>query len=456
MRGSSPLTELRRGPVATLYSGQSGAVAVKVFPGRFDRRTLAAAERVRRRLATAPAGTPVLPVDSIDLLDDGRHALRMELCGGSLATLVAASGPLAVADVVALGRALSGALAVAHGLGIPHGGVNPNNVLFRAPRQPLLADFGVALRQAFPRDPVHLIEFVPPEALRTDSVDERTDLYGLGAVLHFALTGHPPHPGRLGEQPGERVLRVLGSPVPAINRDGVPVELSTVVARMLAADPAHRPPGVAAVAQQFAAMSSAPAEPVPAPMPVPAPPPVAVLPKSNPYRVAGEAPEESTTDSPSKIFPEPDVAPRGARPPSRRPLVAAAVGMVVLVAVVLVLVLRSGTDELATTPRPVPPVPSAPAVPGPAASARLDLAEPEDLGDRIVLNWSSDRPLDFAVVIAGDGESKPNRVLLAQRNHTMRVPVDPVRRYCFLVQGTDQEKVYESQYRSVRGAVCRE
>lgn len=310
MNPGGALTELRRGPVATLYSGPSGA-GFKVFPGRFDRKTLAAAERVRRRLATVPAGTPILPVDAIELLDDGRHALRMELCRGSLATLVAADGPLAVAEVVALGRALSGALAVAHGLGIPHGGVNPNNVLFRAPGQPLLADFGIALRHAFPRDPVHLIEFVSPETLRTDSVDERTDLYGLGAVLHFALTGEPPHPGRLGEQPGERVLRVLNSPVPAINRADVPVGLSTMVARMLAADPANRPSGMAAVAEQFAGMSStstpvsvtAPA-PVPVPVvpePPPEPPTVAVLPESNPYQVIEESPEESTTDGSLKL-----------------------------------------------------------------------------------------------------------------------------------------------------------
>lgn len=435
------LTELRRGPVAILCSGPSvtGQVAFKVFPGRFDRRTLAAAERVRRGLVTAPAGTPILPVDSIDLLDDGRHALRMELCGESLATLVAATGPLAVADVVALGRALSGALSAAHRLGIPHGGVNPNNVLFRAPGRPVVADFGVALRQAFPRDPVHLIEFVAPETLRTDDVDERTDLYGLGAVLHFALTGQPPHPGKLGEQPGERVLRVLGSPVPAIDRADVPIGLSTMVARMLAADPANRPSGVSAVAEQFAEMSSAPA------------------PESNPYQVVENVSEESAKDGSPELFPEPGAPVREDRrsPWPRRPLVAAVATALVLVAAVLVFVVRSGTEELATTPRPLSSVPGSSVVPRSAVSAKVDLADPQDLGDQIVLTWSSDRILDYAVVIAGDGESGANRVLLAQRNHTMRVSVDPVRKYCFLVQGTDRGSVYESEYRGVRGAVCR-
>jgi hypothetical protein len=53
----------------------------------------------------------------------------------------------------------------------------------------------------------------------------------------------------------------------------------------------------------------------------------------------------------------------------------------------------------------------------------------------VVLNWTSEPTLDFAVVVAGEGEA--NHVLLAQRNHTLTVPVDLVRKYCFLVQASD-------------------
>ena len=62
-----------RGPVAEVYAVEG--TAVKLFPGKFDRRTLAAIERDRTKLATAP----ILPVDGVEVVRD-RHALRMELC----------------------------------------------------------------------------------------------------------------------------------------------------------------------------------------------------------------------------------------------------------------------------------------------------------------------------------------------------------------------------------------
>ncbi|MBW4717143.1 protein kinase domain-containing protein [Saccharothrix obliqua] len=226
---------LGRGPVADVYD--VGGSALKVFPGRFDRRAVAAIERDRDRLARLSA--PVLPVERVELVD-GRHALRMELCVESLASRVRRDGPLPVDDVAALGDALSRALVAARRVDVLHGGVSPSNVLFRATGEPVLADFGAHVRQAFRRDPLHGIEWVSPETLRTGVADARTDLYGLGAVLHFALTGESPHPSRIGEMTAERVLRVLSDPVPAISRPDVPVALATAIGRLLAPDPGKR------------------------------------------------------------------------------------------------------------------------------------------------------------------------------------------------------------------------
>lgn len=308
------------GPVATVYTGLSDGVpvALKVFPKGFGKRTLAAFERERAALARLSVGS-ILRVDGVETLSGGRHALRMELCAQSLAGLVSRVGPLPASDVALLGQAIASGLAAAHSAGVVHGGVSPHNVLFRASGEPVLADFGVTLRHAFPRDPLHVIEFMPPEALRTSVLDERTDLYGLGAVLHFALTGRSPHPGRLGEPENERVLRVLQTPVPAIARPDVPVALSTLVGRLLAIDPAHRPVDAATVAAQLAALGPvAPAAPVAAhpsakgpvapavpTAPVAAPPPFAVTPEPivmPPLPDAGPPP-------PGAVVPEPIAMP---------------------------------------------------------------------------------------------------------------------------------------------------
>lgn len=227
---------LGSGPVAEVYAVDG--IALKVFPGKFDRRALAVIERERAKLAELSA--PVLPLDGIELVDGTRHAFRMELCAGSLADRVRREGPLSSDEVGALCGALSRALAAAHALGVLHGGITPANVLFRANGEVVLADFGVAQRQQFRRDPLAGIEWVSPETLRTGVVGAATDVYGLGAVLHFALTGRSPHPTRIGELTGERILRVLSDPVPAVSRPDVPVALSTAIGRMLAPDPARR------------------------------------------------------------------------------------------------------------------------------------------------------------------------------------------------------------------------
>jgi serine/threonine protein kinase len=607
------MTDLHRiddGPVATVYSGHRAGVpvALKVFPKRFDKRTLSAFNKEQAKLSGVRRITSLLMVDGVEDLPTGESALRMELCTQSLAGLIERAGPLAAADVAVLGRAMAVALAAAHGVGVVHGGVSPSNVLFRENGEPVVGDFGVTLRQAFTRDPLHAIEYLPPETLRTGALDELTDLYGLGAVLHFALTGRSPHPGRLGEQPGERVLRILGEPVPAINRDDVPLGLSTLVARLLATVPEHRPQEAVQVAEHLTAMLpdsptpqtedwddfdspvaqtppvvpvgppdfddfavrpwdaggvhvepvrwapmppppevapdpvwSPSAEPVaglsagsPAPVSVPpasvpdawVPPawvPAASVPAASVPAVDSEPtpsghqatqqppqsepppPESSTPQAPSPpagpsepVSPDssPPAAPsppaledlpaigivlnghsnhlaspagdgladdfagrptvlagplerpdRPARRLTRYDVLAGAAIVLALLALVPLLLLRGDPEEISSIPR----VPTANGVETDAVT--VELAAPTDLRSTVRLTWKATRDLDFAVVIAAEGQK--TRVLLAERERSMTVDVEPERKYCFLVQASDGDQVYESAPQPLRGAVCR-
>jgi serine/threonine protein kinase len=394
-------TPFASGPVATVHAAlvEGEPVAWKVFPARFDRRTLRTVERDRTRLRALSA--PILPVDAVERWD-GRHALRMALCAESLAARIERTGSLPVAETLVLGHSLALALAAAHRVGVLHGAVNPDNVLFRASGSPVLADFGVALREAFPRDPSHGIEYVAPETMRTSTVTAHADLYGLGAVLHVCLTGRSPHPGRLGEQQGERVLRVLRSPVPAISRPDVPVSLATVVARLLAAETGNRPPDAAWVVTRLADML--------------------------PQRPA---------DEPRHISPPvPVVPPRGRR------LLTVGIGLLVLLAVMLVLVLHNNSGQRAD------------ARPADVVTTGIDLATPQDLTDRVVLRWTTRQTLDFAVIVEEAG--RPDSYPSAQRNRTITVPVDPARKYCFLIRGTDGNQIYLSRPAPIRGATCHE
>lgn len=245
------LTRLGDGPVATVYSGlrQGVPVALKVFSRRFDRRTMALFAQEQSALAGLRRSAPILPVDGFDELATGELAVRMELCPQSLARLVERGGPLNPADVLVIGRTVALALAAAHRSGIAHGGVSPHNVLFRASGEMVVSDFGTALRRALVRDRVPAADYLPPE--RHGELDERTDLYGLGAVLYFALTGRPPYPARLGEQPGERARRIRHDPLPAVDVEDVPIGLATLLARLLATRPADRPSDAVRIADQL-------------------------------------------------------------------------------------------------------------------------------------------------------------------------------------------------------------
>jgi hypothetical protein len=133
----------------------------------------------------------------------------------------------------------------------------------------------------------------------------------------------------------------------------------------------------------------------------------------------------------------------------RYDLLAGAAILLALLALVPLLLLRSDPDEISSTPK----VPSDGGADG-ASEVTVELAEPTDLTDKVQLNWKATRDLDFAVVVAAEGEK--TRVLLAERNHSMTVDVEPGRKYCFMIQGTDGgDQVYESDPQPLRGAACR-
>lgn len=102
------------------------------------------------------------------------------------------------AHVVEIAQALFDALQYAHGRGVVHRDVKPENVLFDDAERPLLADFGIALRRGFgPRVTaaglaVGSTAYMAPEQGRGEEVDGRADLYSLGVLIWEMLVGSLP------------------------------------------------------------------------------------------------------------------------------------------------------------------------------------------------------------------------------------------------------------------------
>jgi serine/threonine-protein kinase len=119
--------------------------------------------------------------------------------GGSLADRLETSRHgLPIADAVRIASEVADALHFAHEHGVIHRDVKPANVLLAATDDTaLLADFGVAFLPDSPRltvsgAPVGTAPYMSPEQARGETVDRRSDLYGLGAMLFELVCGRPP------------------------------------------------------------------------------------------------------------------------------------------------------------------------------------------------------------------------------------------------------------------------
>jgi tetratricopeptide (TPR) repeat protein/tRNA A-37 threonylcarbamoyl transferase component Bud32 len=184
---------------------------------------------------------PVVRGRSLDEVVAGKPSLeqRMELV----------PNVLAVAD----------AMAYAHGERVIHRDLKPKNVLVGAFGETVVIDWGLAKDLdandtepdvANPTASVSAIEteagevmgtpaYMPPEQADGAAVDERADVYAIGALLTHVLTGKPPYEGRTS-------LEVLGAvrsgpPLPIREREpNVPRDLAAIVDRAMARDPAHR------------------------------------------------------------------------------------------------------------------------------------------------------------------------------------------------------------------------
>jgi serine/threonine-protein kinase len=152
-----------------------------------------------------------------------------------------------VDEAVRIAVAIASALHYAHQHGIIHRDLKPENVLLQA-GQPVIADFGIALavsnaggtRVTQTGLSLGTPQYMSPEQATGDhTLDGRTDIYSLGAVLYEMLIGEPPHTGQSVQAIVARVLTDRPRPVRSV-RDTVPVQIEAAIDKALAKLPADR------------------------------------------------------------------------------------------------------------------------------------------------------------------------------------------------------------------------
>ncbi len=176
---------------------------------------------------------------------DGRQYIVFEYVEGeNLKQLIVRAGPLPVRRALEIAIQIAHALAFAHRQGLVHRDVKPQNVLLPAGGEVKVTDFGIARSldvQGFTQTGSVLgtSHYIAPEQAQGEPVDERTDLYSLGAVLYELLTGEVPYDG---DTFVAVALRHVHDPVPRVRerRPDVPTRIAAAVDCALAKHPDDR------------------------------------------------------------------------------------------------------------------------------------------------------------------------------------------------------------------------
>jgi hypothetical protein len=230
-RVGEPLGAGGSGSVWAATRGADGLrCAVKVVPVGDD--DASAAARELAVLARVAVEGLVGFHEAVVLGDHTAEAVALVLDhvgGGSLDRVVRARGRLSVGESVTVLAPVARTLAGLHALGVVHGDVSPANVLLERSGRPLLGDLGVARLAGELPGEVHGTDgFVAPEVLDGAAVGAAADVYAVGALAWYCVTGAPPGPAALRPP--------LESLVP-----GLPPAWQEATTQALRGDPARRP-----------------------------------------------------------------------------------------------------------------------------------------------------------------------------------------------------------------------
>jgi serine/threonine protein kinase len=223
----------------------------------------AEARFIREALITARLQHPaIVPVHDLGRSPEGKPFYTMKMvCGRSLAELIQQTRTLAerlalLPNIIAV----ADAMAYAHGRRVIHRDLKPSNILIGPFGETVVVDWGLAadLDEAKRRSRcvstayeiaasgltvagtvLGTPEYMPAEQAEGRSVDERADVYAIGAILYHLLAGAPPYEGNSSKEVLAKLVR--REPIPVEKREpATPRELATIVRTAMARTPSDR------------------------------------------------------------------------------------------------------------------------------------------------------------------------------------------------------------------------
>lgn len=242
--------ELGRGGMATVYLARDirldRLVAIKVLLPELAVRPELRERFLRETRTAASFSHPnIVPVHAVEETPTLLFFVMGFVDGETLTQIVRRHGPLTATAAARLIQEVAWALSYAHGRGVVHRDVKPDNILLeRATGRAMVTDFGIARSFAASGltqvgEVVGTPHFMSPEQAAGGQLDGRSDLYSLGVASFFAVTGRLPFDG----ESAQAILAMhMSRPAPPILelRPDLPAPLGDTIDRCLAKEPQDR------------------------------------------------------------------------------------------------------------------------------------------------------------------------------------------------------------------------
>ncbi len=254
--GMGTVVYLARDRRMTEALGDTVLLALKLLP---DRKAAADPKVLARVQREMELGKRVNHANAVRTFAAGHiddvHYLALEFIPGrTLRQTVMEKGPLAPGDAARVFADIAAGLQHVHERGLVHRDVKPANVMIRPDGRAVILDFGLAIApgEPLPADPaiaggrgyvVGTMDYLAPEQARNAAVvGPAADLYGLGCMLFYALSGAVPYPA---EGIKQKVKRHRDDPIPTVA--DAPPDLARLVRNLMAKSPDKRPRSAAQV-----------------------------------------------------------------------------------------------------------------------------------------------------------------------------------------------------------------
>jgi serine/threonine protein kinase len=251
------LSPLGKGGMGTVYLARDSRdlklVALKILPPKKAREQERYLARFQREMDLSQRVSHPHLAQTIEtgVIQDVHYIALEYIPGRNLYRLVTQEGPLTVPRAARLFAEIANGLDHAHLRGLIHRDLKPSNILITPNDHVKVLDLGLALIQGeLPTDRavvggqgyvVGTMDYIAPEqADDAAKVDARSDIYSLGCVLYFALTGRLPFPG--GDTRQKITRHQTEEPIPIVQLNpSVPRDFAKYLGRMMAKKPEDRP-----------------------------------------------------------------------------------------------------------------------------------------------------------------------------------------------------------------------